>query len=350
MLNTKNKRLNAVLIGTGMVAQTHLSALSELSTSVCLQGVLSKSQSNANRFAEHASKLLGYPVEAYSSIEQLCENKQIDFAIVVTPPNARAHLTQMLATHGVHILMEKPIERNSVAALDIVELCEQHTIKLGIVFQHRMREASQKLTQVLSTGTLGPIHIAEVVVPWWRDQSYYDEPGRGSYERDGGGVLISQAIHTLELMLSYTGPVSSVQAMASCSTFHQMEAEDYVSAGLRFEHGAIGSLIASTASYPGEAEQIKLHCEHAAATLGSGILTLQWRNGEVEQFGEQASTGGGADPMAFTHHWHKAIIENFTTAIKNNTDPIVTGRTALGVQRLIDGLMESSRVNALVHL
>lgn len=167
-------------------------------------------------------------------------------------------------------------------------------------------------------------------MPWWRAQSYYDEPGRGTLARDGGGVLISQAIHTIDLALSLTGPVARVQAMAATTRFHRMETEDYVSAGLRFKNGAVGSLVASTASFPGAAESILLHFDNASLRLASGLLHLDWRDGRQETFGGAAAgTGGGADPMAFTHEWHKGVFDDFADAISSGRPPVVTGEAAL---------------------
>ena len=133
---------------------------------------------------------------------------------------------------------------------------------------------------------LGPLVSAEVNVPWWRPQSYYDEPGRGTYERDGGGVLISQAIHTMDLMLTLTGPVQSVTAMCATSGFHRMESEDFVVAGLQFANGAVGQLFATTASYPGVGETITLHCRDGSARLEAGQLMLTWQDGQSETLGE----------------------------------------------------------------
>jgi predicted dehydrogenase len=178
-----------------------------------------------------------------------------------------------------------------------------------------MRAAAMHLRAMLSEGRLGDLGLVEIVVPWWRDQSYYDEPGRGTYARDGGGVLISQAIHTLDMALSLAGPVRRVQAMASTTAFHDMESEDYVTAGLSFENGAVGSLVASTASFPGAAETLTLHGMLGSARLVSGELTVTFRSGEVETFGEDAGSGGGADPMAFTHEWHQGLIADFADAI-----------------------------------
>ena len=226
----------------------------------------------------------------------------------------------------------------------IVETCNRAGVRLGVVFQHRFRAASEKLAELIQSGKLGTIHVVRANVPWWRDQAYYDEPGRGSYARDGGGVLISQAIHTLDLMLSLTGPVASVQAICATTPLHRMEAEDVTAAAMQFANGAVGMLFASTASYPGEAESLQFDFDHAAATLKAGVLTLHWRDGRVDTFGgEAAGTGGGADPMAFPFDWHQSLIADFAEAIRTGRDPRVTGAMALDVHRLITALEQSSR-------
>jgi hypothetical protein len=160
-------------------------------------------------------------------------------------------------------------------------------VPLGVVFQHRMREASQAALALVRGGTLGALGLAEISVPWWREQAYYDEPGRGTYARDGGGVLISQAIHTIDLALTLTGPVASVQAMTGTSRLHDMEAEDMAVSGLRFANGGLGWLTASTASFPGRSESITLHFEKASLHLAEGVLQVHWRDGRPRHMGRR---------------------------------------------------------------
>lgn len=335
--------LNCALIGTGMVAGTHVAAI-EASDKVNLKGVTARTPESARSFAKD------HGVDVYADVAAIAADPAIDFAIIVTPPNARLDLIEPLAKAGKPILLEKPVARDGKEAETVVTLCENAGIKLGIVFQHRMREASQKAAKIVASGALGALGVAEINVPWWREQAYYDEPGRGTYARDGGGVLISQAIHTLDLALSLTGPVASVQAMTATSRFHTMEAEDFATAGLRFANGAIGSLVASSASFPGNAETITLHFDKASLHLGSGVLTVNWRTGQTETFGASATTGGGADPMAFTHEWHQGVIEDFCDAISEDRDPIVTGRQALASHALIDAITASSKTGATVEV
>lgn len=342
--------MKLALIGLGMVAATHIRAISAASPAVKLRGVHARDPKKTQDFLNEMGADISSGTVVYSSVEDIANDPEIDFVIVTTPPNARTHIVKTLADAGKHILLEKPIERNRVAAQEIVKICESANVALGIVFQHRAREVSQRLSNFLKEGKFGAIRLAEISVPWWRDQAYYDEPGRGTYERDGGGVLISQAIHTMDLALSFTGPVRKVQAMARTSAFHDMESEDYVSAGLEFTSGAIGSLVASTASYPGAAESISLHCEKASVCLQSGKLDVRWRDGSCEVFGEDTASGGGADPMAFTHAWHQGVIEDFANAIANNRPPMATGREALLVHDLIDALVLSSKEERAISL
>lgn len=326
------------VIGTGMAAKPHALALKSLEDRVTVRGVYSRTEEKRAAFCAE------YGFAEAESIDALADDPEVKAVIVITPPNQRTELVERFATAGKHILMEKPVERTSEAARAIVQTCETAGVELGIVFQHRFRQASQVLAKLVASGDLGAIGLARANVPWWRDQSYYDEPGRGTYARDGGGVLISQAIHTLDLMLSIAGPVSDVQAVAGTTPFHRMEAEDFVAGGMRFVSGAMGSVMATVAAFPGEAESITLDCEKGSAHLRSGTLTVQWRDGRAETFGESAGgTGGGADPMAFPFDWHRDLILDFADAVEAGRAPSVTGREALKVHDLIDALVTSSR-------
>jgi predicted dehydrogenase len=337
-------KLGVGVIGTGMAAAPHAKALNDLRDHIDLRGVFSRNAEKCKTFASR------FELPFIKNIEDLINDPKLDIIIILTPPNQRLKLVQQFSDAGKHILMEKPVERSSAKAKKIVNLCKEKNVKLGIVFQHRFRESSQKLKKLILSHSLGSIFTVQVQVPWWRDQSYYDEPGRGSYERDGGGVLISQAIHTLDLMLSLTGPVSEVQALSSTSQFHKMESEDFVAGGLKFKSGASGSIFASTSSFPGNAESITLNCEKASAHLQSGVLTIKWLDGRTEKFGETSGTGGGADPMAFPHDWHRDLIDNFVKSVQNKYNSLISGEEALNVHELIDALIESSNKGKLITI
>lgn len=333
-----SKRFGLAIVGLGMAAKPHALALQQLTHIIDVKGAFARTGESRKSFCD----TYGFPT--VENVNELAEDPSVDGLLLITPPNARSDLVSLFAGESKHILMEKPLERTTAAAEAIVEKCKANGVSLGVVFQHRFRAASEALAKLLSDGDLGDIRVVNVQVPWWRDQSYYDEPGRGTYERDGGGVLISQAIHTLDLMLSLTGPVKYVQAKCATTTFHRMEAEDFAAGALEFESGAVGTFFASTASFPGDAESIELDCDRGSALLKAGILTVNWREGTTQTFGEESSTGGGADPMAFPFEWHKSVIADFAQSIQAGRPPRVTGTQALDVHRLITAIEESSRI------
>lgn len=335
--------MKVALIGLGMVSRTFGDAIRN-SDMVDLAFVYARSAEARARFLSDWSDLGAAEAGAVAEIAA----SDVDFVLLTTPPNARMDIVQELVSAGKPILMEKPVERSLAAATDLVELCEAVEVPLGIMLQHRARPVVADLRNLLPE--LGALRMAEINVPWWRGQAYYDEPGRGSYARDGGGVMISQAIHTLDLMLSLTGPVAEVSAMSATTGFHQMEAEDFVCAGLRFETGAVGQVFATTASFPGRGETITLHFAKGSVHLEAGLLQVSWQDGREETIGQAASSGAGADPMAFTSDWHRFVIEDFVEALQTGRAPLVSGREALEVHRLIDALEASAKAKRTIIL
>lgn len=326
---------NIAVIGLGMATKPHLEALDELRGKVHVSGVFNRTRAKA----EAVNETFGFPV--FDSLDAIAADPNTDSVIIATPPNQRAEIVSTMAAAGKHILMEKPVERTLQAAQDIVAECETRGVTLGIMFQHRMRQAALRLREMIEQDELGELALVRAEIPWWRDQAYYDEPGRGTYARDGGGVLISQAIHVLDLMLSLTGPAKTVQALTATTRMHQMEAEDFAAAGITFSNGAVGSVVATTATYPGEQERLVLDGTKATAVLKGGHLTVTWRGGRTETVGDVSGTGGGADPMAFPCDWHRDVIEDFARAIHDNRVPRITGREALRVHALIDAMTRS---------
>ncbi|THH35922.1 Gfo/Idh/MocA family oxidoreductase [Aliishimia ponticola] len=335
--------LTCALIGLGMVADTHVAALRD-AAGVRLGGVMGRDPAKARAFADRH----GVP-HVFDDIGQVAAS-DMDFVILATPPDARHDLVAALAQAGKPILMEKPIERDLPASRAIVDLCAAADVPLGMVFQHRTRRASRALKARIETGAMGDLVHAELRVPWWRPQSYYDAPGRGTYARDGGGVMLTQAIHTLDLALWLMGPVARLQAIMHRTPLHRLEAEDWAGALLRFESGAVGTLTATTAAYPGGSESVTIQGTKAAAHLAEGTLRLTHMDGCEETLGSAAQTGGGADPMAFTHAWHQRIIEDFAEALRDGRPPLATGQQALHAHAVIAAMEEASRSGAEVKL
>ncbi|KIT15233.1 Gfo/Idh/MocA family protein [Jannaschia aquimarina] len=319
------------LIGTGMVAGTHAAALNAAGLEI--GPVLARTSAQAF-VAEHGGEVA----------TGIAEMAACDFVLLLTPPDARADYVDALAAMGRPVLAEKPLERDHAAALALVE--RMGALPFGVTLQQRMRPAASRLRGWLSR--IGTLASVELRVPWWRDQSYYDAPGRGTYARDGGGVLITQAIHAIDLMLWLAGPVAEVRAMTATTALHRMEAEDFAAAALRFASGAVGSLTASVTHFPGGTEMLVLNGTAGSAVLEGDLLTLSLHDGTKETFGEGGGTGGGADPMAFSHAWHQAVIEDFAAALRQGRAPAIPASAALPAHALIDAIRISARDGAAV--
>lgn len=339
-----NGKFGVGIVGLGMASAPHAKSLQDLSEILEVRGVYSRNAQKREAFAAQ------YGFVAAPDLETLLADDELDAIILLTPPNARLELVKEIAAAGKHIFMEKPVERSVKSAVQLVEICEQANVKLGITFQFRFRQASLAVKDLLENGKMGALASVVVNVPWWRSAEYYTEPGRGTFEQDGGGVLVTQAVHSLDLMLSLTGRIDAVQAMAATSSLHNIEVEDFVGAGVRFENGAIGSIMATTTCYPGGQEYITLNCAHATANLKGSVLTVDWHDGRSETFGEEAGTGGGDDRMAFPHEWHREQIAEFIASVKADREPISNGRSALEVHYLIEALLASAKNGVLTKV
>ena len=340
-------RVGLALIGAGMIAKTHVAALSDAQDDIELKAIVSRHPENAH----YLKDFYDGPAPTFTAdLEAVASDPTIPIAIVATPPSVRKEVIEKLAKAGTHILLEKPLGRNPDEARDVVEICEREGVALGVLFQHRMRAPSIAAAQLVKSGTLGKLGLVEIDVPLWRDQSYYDELGRGTYARDGGGVMITNAIHSIDLALSLAGPVTSVQAMTATTALHDMEAEDFAIAGLRFASGAVGSFVASTAMYPHRTEILRLHFEKASLKLDKDALEISWRNGHTEVQAKDTAPRKVNPLLGGKHEWHQAVIEDFVAAVRADTKPMVTGREALISHHLITAIETSSRTGAPQNL
>ncbi|HEX3500226.1 MAG TPA: Gfo/Idh/MocA family oxidoreductase [Stellaceae bacterium] len=330
-------RRRIAIIGLGMAVAPHARSLLDLADRVEVAAAFSRSPARTAAFAKE------FPFPTTNDLDAIIADTSITAVLVLTPPWTHLDLVRRLAGAGKHILLEKPVEATTARAIELVDAYRRAGVTLAMMLQHRFRPASRALADLCAVGGLGHLVAASVAIRWWRPQSYYDEPGRGTLARDGGGVLLTQAIHTLDLFLSLVGAVSEVAAFAGTTTLHRMETEDIVGAGLRFANGAIGTLDATTASYPGFPERIEIVGGKATAVLTGGALELFYQDGRRERVGETQATGGGADPMAFSHEAHRAAIVDFLDAIDVGRAPLVSGAAALAVHRLIDALLRSAR-------
>ena len=341
--SSKN-RLRVAVVGAGLGSAPHFKSLEDLADQVELVWIYSRSNERLSGLKMPAN------TRKTTRLEDILEDSSIAAVLVLTPPHTHLDVVRQVAKTGKHVLVEKPLEIDLIRATALVDACDAAGVTLGIMLQHRLREAALHLARLTSSGELGSLVSACASVRWWRPQSYYDVPGRGTLARDGGGVLMTQAIHTLDLLISLTGMPERITGLASTSAVHSMACEDTAAALLYWPSGAIGVVHATTAAYPGFSERIELNFTQGTATLASGVLQVAWIDGTSLTIGAAQASGGGADPMAFNHDAHREVLQNFFTALQNKTEPLVTGRSALAVQRMIEAIMHSSKQRDTVWL
>ncbi|OGA08717.1 MAG: oxidoreductase [Betaproteobacteria bacterium RIFCSPHIGHO2_12_FULL_69_13] len=326
--------MRVAIVGLGMAVTPHAKSLLDLSGRVEVAYAFSPSRERREKFGDR------FPFPRCDSLETILEDASVGTLALLTPPNTHLELVRRCAEAGKHVLLEKPLETSTARAEQLVETCRRAKVKLGVVFQNRHKPAARRLLGALASGELGTLAGASAYVHLWRPQSYYDEPGRGTRARDGGGVLLTQGIHTLDVLLSLAGEPQEVRSFSATTPVHRMETEDLVCAAVRWKSGALGVVEATTSAYPGTPERIGLVAERGTATLAGTLAEIRWHDGRKETAGGEGSAGGsGADPMAFPHDFHRAVWSDFLDAVESGREPLVNGEEALRVHRFIDTLL-----------
>ena len=329
--------IGIAVIGLGNALQPHARALVDLKDRVRVVWAAASSEARL----KDAEQRYGFPVT--TDVARAIADPAVDAVMVLTPANAHLPIAEAAFDAGKHVLCEKPLEVTVARGEALVAAGRKARRLLGICLQHRFRAASQRLRSVLEAGALGEVQAVTLMVPWWRPQSYYDEPGRGVLARDGGGVLITQAIHSLDLFRWLFGIERVHAARVRTTTLHRMETEDYAAALVRLRNGAPGTIVATVAAYPGGPEFMHVIGSKGTARLDGSNLRLAFFDGQEEVLTDASGTGSGASVMAFSHEAHRAVLTDFLDAIEQDRDPAITGEEALATQRVIDAILDSGR-------
>lgn len=332
------KKLRFGIIGLGMAAGHHALSFLDLADKVDVAAAFSPTTTRREAFSE------AYGIPTVDKADAIFDDPTIDAVAILTPPNTHLELVKRAVETGKHILLEKPLDVSLQRAEAIVALADAAGLKLSVMLQNRYRPGMLALERLLLEGRLGELVEASATIRNWRPQSYYDEPGRGTKARDGGGVLLTQGVHTIDLLLTLAGVPTEVRAFARTSPVHVMETEDQVCAALRFAGGAMGTLTATTTAFPGYPEQIMIIGTKGSAVLTGSQLDARFTDGSVlTEDGGSVGSGSGANPMAFGHDLHRALIDDFITAIRYDAAVKVTGQDALNAQRFIEAILDSAQ-------
>jgi predicted dehydrogenase len=325
--------IGIAVIGLGNALQPHARSLVDLADRA---RVVWAAATSGTRLKDVADRY-GFPTT--TDVTRAIGDPAVDAVLVLTPANAHLPVAEAAFAAGKHVLCEKPLEASLERAERLVAAGHRADRRLGICLQHRFRAGSRRLHELLTQGALGTVQAATLMVPWWRPQAYYDEPGRGMKARDGGGVLITQAIHALDLFRWLVGVASVEAAQVRTTALHRMETEDYASALVRLGNGAPGTIIATVAAYPGSPEWIHVIGSEGTARLEGSSLRVSFLDGREEVLADASGSGSGANVMSFSHEAHKAVLSDFLDAIEHGCAPAVPGEEALATQRLIEAIL-----------
>jgi predicted dehydrogenase len=325
--------IGIAVIGLGNALEPHAKSLLDLKDRARVVWAAARSEARTH----DAAARFGFPVT--TDIARAITDPAVGAVMVLAPPNAHLALAEAAFAAGKHVLCEKPLETTVVRGEQLIAAGRRAGLRLGMMLQMRFRPGSLRLKQILDAGDLGPIQAASMSVPWWRGQAYYDSPGRGVRERDGGGVLITQAIHTLDLFRWLVGVSRVDAAQVATTALHRMETEDYAAALVRLGNGAPGTIMGTVAAYPGSAEWVQVIGVRGTAWLTGGNLRVAWLDGREEVLTDDGGSGSGANLMGFSHEPHKAVLADFLDAIETGRDPAIPGEEALATQRVIDDIL-----------
>jgi predicted dehydrogenase len=334
------------IIGGGNISETHARAVCE-TEGVQVAAIYGRNFDKANRLA----KLYGGTT--YSDLTSLLNHKPLDMVLIGSPSGLHAEHGVAAARHGLHVLVEKPLDVTTPRADELIERCEQSGVKLAVCFQDRVTPDIRRLREFLLAGKLGTPILVSGKVKWYRPPEYYSaSQWRGTKALDGGGALINQGVHTIDLLLWLMGSVKRVQATATTS-LHDIEVEDTLVATLEFSNGAVGTFEASTAAYPGYNRRVEL-------TGSEGTIVLE--NSCVIQADVRSDASSLLQPLTDTKNksatsavvsdvsGHKRLLEDFVKAIGTGSQPACDGRDGRRSLELVEALYESAQTGKVVIL
>ena len=340
------------IVGCGMISTFHARAIADV-RGAKLVACFDTREPAAEKFAaDHGCK-------AYTKIEAMLTEPEVDIVTIATPSGAHMEPAVAAAQAGKHVVVEKPLEVTLKKCDRIIEACEKAGVKLGAIFPSRFHDSSVKLKRAIENGRFGRLTVGDAFVKWFRTQAYYDSGAwRGTWALDGGGALMNQAIHSVDLLTWLMGPVAEIQANTATLAHERIEVEDVAVATLRFENGALGVLEATTAAYPGYLKRIEIHGSGGSAILEEEDLK-SWEFAKprkedkaiLEQMKAHKSSGGGAsDPAAIGHHGHTMQFRDFVEAVRTNRPPAIDGHEGRRSVEIILGVYKAAETGKTIKL
>jgi len=339
------KTLGFAIVGCGNIAPFHADALEKISNAK-LVAVCDKMAYNTEHLADK------YAAKAYTDFTEMLKQDDIDIVSICLPSSLHEPFAVQAAEAGKHIIVEKPLDITLEKCDAIISACEANNVKLAVIFPTRFKDSSIVVKNAIKAERFGQITMADAQVKWYRDQEYYDAGGwRGTWKYDGGGALMNQSIHYIDLLLSLMGPVESV--FAHCATLaRDIEVEDTAVATLKFKNGALGIIQGTTTAYPGLDVRIGIHGTNGSAILdGESLDVWEFKDATPEDSKlkaklQKTGSSGAKDPTAFIDSkGHQLQFEDLIEAINMDRQPEVNGYEGRKAVEIIAAIYQSSREN-----
>jgi len=335
----KKEPVGIGILGCGNVAAIHAEAIRHV-PGLRLAAVCSRSSASARSLGER------FDVAWHTDFEQFLADPSLQAVSICTPSGTHSELGCAAARHGKHVLVEKPIDVSLAAADSLIRACEHAGVCLGVSLQSRFLDAPRTLKGAIDAGRLGTPVAASAYIKWYRSPDYYRSASwRGTLALDGGGALINQAIHTVDLLRWMMGPVENLSALSARRFHSQIEGEDALVAALRFRNGALGVIEAGTSMFPGFKRRLEITGTEGTAILdGDNITTWALRDGSGNPAPPSRDVAdGSSNPMAIDFEGHRRVTEDFAAAIREGRNPLVDGYQGRQSLELVLTAYESAR-------
>ena len=342
------KKWNFGIVGAGSIADFHAKAVQSL-PNAGLTGICGTNPVKVKTLAEK------YKCKIFKSTTEMLSDPGIDIITIATPSGAHMEPAIEAAKYGKHVICEKPLEITLERIDKMIEAHNHSGTRLGGIFNYRFNEVVRLLKKSVDSGRFGKITNASVYVPWWRSDQYYESSWRGTWQLDGGGALMNQSIHMVDMLQYVAGPVSSLKAYTATLAHPQIEVEDSAAAVLRFRNGALGIIYGTTASFPGQFRRIEITGTKGTVIIEENSLKV-WQFAEerdedkiiLQKFSKIEGGGGVSDPMAIPFEPHARNIAAFIESVEKRLPFEVDGYEARKSVEIILGIYQSAEEGAEV--
>jgi predicted dehydrogenase len=346
--------LGFAIVGCGMIARFHARAIAEV-PGAKLVALVSRSAATARKMAEE----LNLSVAICADLGEALRRSDVHVVVITTPSGAHMEPAVAAAHAGKHVVVEKPLEITLERCDAIIHACEKNKVQLCTIFPSRFGDGNTELKKAVTAGRFGRLTLGETTCKWWRAQSYYDEGGwKGTQALDGGGALMNQAIHNVDLLLWLMGPVTHIAGFKAMLAHERIEVEDTAVACLRFANGALGVIQATTSVWPGLPKTIAVHGDQGSVVIEQDDL-LRWEfnppdagDDEIKaRFTQKTgASGGSSNPAAISHEGHARQLRDFVHSITTGSKPLVDGKEGRRAVEVILGIYQAHATGTMVTL